>query len=175
MDEVNRLIQQTHIETRQMEQYFRSMIEHAATGIFSFDQNGFIVHANSAFRKMIGREVFTHIRQLEQVDAGFYKTVIEMQPADQRLVSFANEQGVIQLSLKAVSFTNQQSDLILMAVQDIRQALDEKELDSWLKLIRVLMHEIMNSIAPITSLADSLAGYFKTDGEPKTPDRLMRS
>jgi two-component system, NtrC family, nitrogen regulation sensor histidine kinase NtrY len=172
MDEVNRLIQQTHIETRQMEQYFRSMIEHAATGIFSFDQNGFIVHANSAFRKMIGREVFTHIRQLEQVDAGFYKTVIEMQPADQRLVSVANEQGIIQLSLKAVSFTNQQSDLILMAVQDIRQALDEKELDSWLKLIRVLMHEIMNSIAPITSLADSLAGYFKSDGEPKTPGQI---
>ncbi len=172
MDEVNRLIQQTHIETRQMEQYFRSMIEHAATGIFSFDQNGFIVHANSAFRKMIGREVFTHIRQLEQVDAGFYKTVIEMQPADQRLVSVANEQGIIQLSLKAVSFTNQQSDLILMAVQDIRQALDEKELDSWLKLIRVLMHEIMNSIAPITSLADSLAGYFKSDGKPKTPGQI---
>jgi two-component system, NtrC family, nitrogen regulation sensor histidine kinase NtrY len=172
MDEVNRLIQQTHIETRQMEQYFRSMIEHAATGIFSFDQNGFIVHANSAFRKMIGREVFTHIRQLEQVDAGFYKTVIEMQPADQRLVSIANEQGIIQLSLKAVSFTNQQSDLILMAVQDIRQALDEKELDSWLKLIRVLMHEIMNSIAPITSLADSLAGYFKTDGVSKTPGQI---
>jgi two-component system, NtrC family, nitrogen regulation sensor histidine kinase NtrY len=172
MEEVNHLIQRTHIENRQMEQYFRSMIEHAATGIFSFDRDGFVVHANSAFRKMIGRDVFTHIRQLEQVDAEFYKVVIEMQPADQRLVSFSNERDNIQLSVKAVSFSNQQSDLMLMAVQDIRQALDEKELDSWLKLIRVLMHEIMNSIAPITSLADSLTGYFKTNGKVKTPAQI---
>ena len=173
MEEVNNLFKRTHIENRQMEQYFQSMIEHAATGIFSFDQKGFVVHANSAFRKMIGRDIFTHIMQLEQVDAGFYKTVTEMQPADQRLVSFSNERGNIQLSMKAVSFRNQQREIMLLAVQDIHQALDEKELDSWLKLIRVLMHEIMNSIAPITSLADSLSGYFKINGEPKTPGQIV--
>ncbi len=172
MEEVNRLIQKAYIETRQMEQYFKSMIEHAATGIFSFDQKGFVVHANSAFRKMIGREVLTHIRQLEQVDPGLYKTVTEMQPADQRLVSFSNERGNIQLSMKAVAFISQQREIMLMAVQDIHQALDEKELDSWLKLIRVLMHEIMNSIAPITSLSDSLSGYFKINGVPKTSGQI---
>ncbi len=172
MEEVNNLFRRTHVETRQMEQYFQSMIEHAGTGIFSFDQKGFVLHANSAFRKMIGRDIFTHIRQLEQVDEGFYKTVTDIKPAEQRLVSFYNERGIIQLSIKAVSFRNQQNDIMLLALQDIHKVLDEKELDSWLKLIRVLMHEIMNSIAPITSLADSLSGYFKIDGKPKIPGQI---
>ena len=172
MEEVNRQVQKAYIENREMEQYFRSMIEHAATGIFSIDHKGFVVHSNSAFRQLIGRDVFTHVRQLEQVDAGFYKTVLRMGPADQKMVSFSNEKGNMQLSVKAVSFTNQQREIMLLAVQDINQALDEKELDSWLKLIRVLMHEIMNSIAPITSLADSLSGYFKINGVAKSPGQI---
>lgn len=172
MDEVNRHIQKAYVEIRQMEKYFQSMIEHAATGIFSFDGKGFVVHANSAFHKIIGRDLFSHIRQLEQVDPELYKAVLEIKPAEQRLVSFRTDRGKIQLSVKAVSFSNPGSDLMLLAVQDIRQALDEKELDSWLKLIRVLMHEIMNSIAPITSLADTISESFKENGHPKTPGQI---
>ena len=80
-----------------------------------------------------------------------------------------NERGNIQLLIKASSFISKQNDLILLSVQDIKNELDEKELDSWLKLIRVLMHEIMNSITPITSLSESLAGYFYTEGKVKSP------
>ena len=50
-------------------------------------------------------------------------------------------------------------------MQDIRKELDEKELDSWLKLIRVLTHEIMNSIAPVTSLSENLCSYYIREGE----------
>ncbi|MGD9556814.1 MAG: PAS domain-containing sensor histidine kinase, partial [Mangrovibacterium sp.] len=55
--------------------------------------------------------------------------------------------------------------LTLLSVQDINQELDEKELDSWLRLIRVLTHEIMNSIAPVTSLSESLSSYYMKDGK----------
>lgn len=172
METVNKLIQNSYMQNRQMEQYFKSMIEHAATGIFSFDRSGFVKHANSAFRKMIGREVFTHIRQLEPTYPELYKAIVDISPSDHRVVTISNETGITQLSVKAVSFSDQTSELLLLAVQDIRQALDEKELDSWLKLIRVLMHEIMNSIAPITSIADSLSGYLKTEGKPLTPAQM---
>jgi len=172
METVNKLIQNSYMQNRQMEQYFKSMIEHAATGIFSFDRSGFVKHANSAFRKMIGRDVFTHIRQLEQTYPELYKAIVDIGPSDHRVVTISNESGITQLSVKAVSFSDQTSELLLLAVQDIRQALDEKELDSWLKLIRVLMHEIMNSIAPITSIADSLSGYLKTEGKPLTPAQM---
>jgi two-component system, NtrC family, nitrogen regulation sensor histidine kinase NtrY len=172
MEEVNRMVQQVHIQARQMEQYFQGMIEHAATGIFSFNPEGFVVHANAAFRRMIGREVFTHIRQLEQADPGLYRTVSEIRPSEHRLVTVQTERGSAQLSIRAVSFHNQQHEIMLLAVQDIHQVLDEKELDSWLKLIRVLTHEIMNSVAPVISLADSLSGYFKKGDNPVEPSQL---
>jgi signal transduction histidine kinase len=83
-----------------------------------------------------------------------------------------SERGNIQLLIKASSFISKQKDLILLSVQDIKNALDEKELDSWLKLIRVLMHEMMNSITPIASLSESLAGYFYNNGILKSPAEI---
>ncbi|MDD4033526.1 MAG: ATP-binding protein [Bacteroidales bacterium] len=172
MTEVNLQIQKIRIENRQFEQYFQSMLEHSATGIFSFDPRGFVIHANSAFRMMIGRDVFTHISQLEQIDNKLYNTVRDIKPSEHKLVALPTERGTIQLSLKAAAFKNGEEELMLLSVQDIHHELDEKELDSWLKLIRVLMHEIMNSIAPITSLSESLAGYFKKEGKVKTPEEI---
>jgi nitrogen fixation/metabolism regulation signal transduction histidine kinase len=172
MEEVNRKIQQVHIQARQMEQYFQGMIEHAATGIFSFNSDGFVVHANAAFKRMIGRDVFTHIRQLEQADPVLHHAVREIRPSEHRLVNIQTERGSAQLSVRAVSFRNQQHEIMLLAVQDIHQVLDEKELDSWLKLIRVLTHEIMNSVAPVVSLADSLTGYFRKGDKPVDPSQL---
>ena len=63
----------------------------------------------------------------------------------------------------------------MLSLQDIRNELDEKELDSWMKLIRVLMHEIMNSIAPITSLSESLCKYYMIEGRVARPDELTES
>ena len=61
---------------------------------------------------------------------------------------------------------------MLLSVQNIKNELDDKELDSWRKLIRVMMHEIMNSITPITSLSESLAGYLYSDGKIKSPEEV---
>jgi len=74
------------------------------------------------------------------------------------------------LSLKASSFKTHDEELVLLSIQDIRNELDEKELDSWMKLIRVLMHEIMNSIAPITSLSESLSQLFTIGGREVLPE-----
>lgn len=172
MEEVNLMVRQVHMNARQMEQYFQGMMEHAATGMFSFNPDGFVVHANAAFRRITGREVFTHIRQLEQVDPALYKAVREIRPSEHRLVTVRTERGNAQLSVRAVSFRNKEHEIMLLAVQDIHQVLDEKELDSWLKLIRVLTHEIMNSVAPVISLADSLAGYFRKGDKPVDPSQL---
>ena len=62
--------------------------------------------------------------------------------------------------LKATSFKTNENELVILSIQDIKNELDEKEIESWMKLIRVLMHEIMNSITPITSLSESLSQYL---------------
>lgn len=172
LNKVNKQIQELKIESRQQEQYFQTLLEHVATGIVTFNDKGFVLHANSAAKKMFGVDVLTHINQLERVNRNLFQAIRKIQPFEQKLVSVITERGTIQLSLKSTSFKVKNNELMLLSVQDIRNELDEKELDSWMKLIRVLMHEIMNSIAPITSISESLYKFFIVDGRPALPEEL---
>jgi len=169
---VNKLIQQIHIENRQQEQYFQALLEHAAAGIMTFNEKGFVLHSNTSVKKLFSLEVLTHLNQLDKVDHRLFIAIKNIQPSEQKLVTINNKQGTIQLLIKASSFISDKKELVLLSVQDIKNELDEKELDSWRKLIRVMMHEIMNSITPITSLSESLAGYFFNEGQVKSPEEI---
>ena len=76
------------------------------------------------------------------------------------------------MSLKATSFKTNENELVILSIQDIKNELDEKEIESWMKLIRVLMHEIMNSITPITSLSESLSKIYSIGGNPVLPEQV---
>jgi len=169
---VNKQIQQIYVENRQQEQYFQALLEHAATGMFTFNKKGFILHSNNLTKQLFEVDVLTHINQLERIDPKLFQTVKEIQPSEQRLITLHNEKGIIQLLIKSNSFISDQEELMLLSVHDIKNQLDEKELESWRKLIRVMMHEIMNSITPITSLSESLAGYFYSEGRVKLPTEI---
>lgn len=172
LNKVNKQIQQVKIESRQQEQYFQTLLEQVATGIITFDRNGFVLHANQATKKMLGINVLTHINQLERVNTNLFQAIKNIKSFEQKHVSITGEKGTVELSLKATSFKAKESELILLSMQDIRNELDEKELDAWMKLIRVLMHEIMNSIAPITSLSESLCNYYTVDGKLVLPEEV---
>ena len=172
LNKVNKQIQQIHIENRQQEQYFQALLEHAATGMMTFDKNGFVLHINSLMKRLFSLDVLTHLNQLNKIDHKLFMSIKNIQSSEQRLVTVNNDKGTIQLLIKASSFISNKKELMLLSVQDIKNELDEKELDSWRKLIRVMMHEIMNSITPITSLSESLGGYFYTNGEIKSPSEI---
>jgi len=172
MNAVNQQIQQIKIESQQQDQYFRALIEHVGTGILTYDQKGFVLHANGAIKQMLGVRQFTHMQQLERIDESLFNALRNFQENDQRLLSFSGKDGKVSVSVKASSFRNNDQQLTLLSVQDINKELSEKELDSWLKLIRVLTHEIMNSIAPVTSLSETLGNYFRKDGEPIPPEAV---
>ena len=172
MNNVNQQIQQLKIENRQQEQYFQSLIGHLAIGIITFDRKGFIIHANSSAKMLLSAEVLTHIQQIERINRKLYDALKTIGSAEQRLVSIPSENGDIQLSLKASSFKTRNEEFTIVSIQDIKNELDEKEVDSWMKLIRVLMHEIMNSITPITSLSESLLKIYNPDEKPVSPDEV---
>jgi signal transduction histidine kinase len=81
----------------------------------------------------------------------------------------------INLLLKSTSFKNKNRTLRLVSVQDINDQLSEKEMESWLKLIRVLTHEIMNSIAPVTSLSENLKNLYIRDGAVIKPEMVSET
>jgi len=177
LNKINEQIKKLKIENIQREQYFQTLLEHVPTGIVTFNAKGFVLHANSSAKKMMSLEVLTHVNQLERINHNLFTTVSNIKPFEQKLVSLTNSHGTIELSLKAAAFRMKgegrrekgEEDLILLSIQDIRDELDEKELDSWMKLIRVLMHEIMNSITPITSLSETLSKFLTMDGRPALP------
>jgi len=172
MNKVNKQIQQLKMENSRQEQYFRTLLEHLAAGIITFDENGFILHANSSAKKLLSVEVLTHLQQIERIDRKLFDAINNIKPYERKLIAFLAENGEIQLSLKATSFKTNENELVILSIQDIKNELDEKEIESWMKLIRVLMHEIMNSITPITSLSESLSNIYSVDGSPVKPEQV---
>jgi two-component system, NtrC family, nitrogen regulation sensor histidine kinase NtrY len=172
MNRVNNQIQQLKIENRQQEQYFGTLLEHLATGIITYNDRGFILHANSSAKKLLSIEVLTHLQQIERKDARLFEAINSIKPFERKLIAISAEGAEIQLSLKATSFRTNSDELVILSIQDIKNELDEKEIDSWMKLIRVLMHEIMNSITPITSLSESLSNIYSTEGQPVSPGKV---
>ena len=172
MNKVNNQIQQLKIENRQQEQYFGTLLEHLATGIITYNDKGFILHTNSSARKLLSLDVLTHLTQIERKDRKLYNAIKSIKPFERRLIAISSEDGEIQLSLKATSIKTNENELVILSIQDIKNELDEKEVESWMKLIRVLMHEIMNSITPITSLSESLSGIYSEGGKPVSPGQV---
>lgn len=172
MNNVNQQIQELKIENAQQEQYFQKILEHLATGIITYNNKGFILHANSAAKRLLSVDILTHLRQIEQVDKNLFGTIKDLKPYERHLVALNTLQGEIQLSLKSTSFGSDDNELVILSIQDIKHELDEKEVDSWMRLIRVLMHEIMNSITPITSLSDSLLNIYRHGEMPVQPGEI---
>jgi len=170
MNKVNMQIQQLKIENSQKENYFSELIEHLATGIITFNSKGFILNANSAAKRLLSTDNLTHLKQIEHNNFRLYQAISNIKPFKQKLISFPSTPGNIQLTLKASSVKAGKEELIIVSINDIKNELDEKELDSWLKLIRVLMHEIMNSLTPIISLSENLTHIFNNKGKAVSPD-----
>lgn len=172
MNRVNNQIQQLKIANRQQEQYFGTLLEHIAAGIITFDEKGFILHANTSAKKLLSIDVLTHLQQIERLDQRLFEMINSIRPYERKLVAIPTDNGEIQLSLKATSIKSNGTELVILSIQDIKNELDEKEIESWMKLIRVLMHEIMNSITPITSLSESLSNIYFTGGKAISPEQI---
>ncbi len=172
MARINDKIKESIIENQHREQYFHALIEHINIGVLSYDEKGFVVHANSGAKELFGLSQLTHIKQLEKFNSNVADRIIQMKTQEQQMIQVPGIEHKQTLLIKSMPFYSQNQQLILLTIQDIDQQLDEKELDSWLKLIRVLTHEIMNGIAPITSLSQSLLDFFTNEGEPVSKENL---
>ena len=167
LDKVNRKMQNALMSNARQEQYFKALIEHVGTGIITCNKDGFVIDANARFKQLVGLEQLTHTKQLQKVDASLMDAINTMRHKEQRIVSINKDRQThgIRILLKAAAFNTGTQNLMLISAQDINKELDENELDSWMKLIRVLTHEIMNSIAPITSLSETIASFYSKGGK----------
>jgi nitrogen fixation/metabolism regulation signal transduction histidine kinase len=168
LKKISEQIENIHIENQRQEKYFEAMIEHIRVGIISVNSDGFVVNCNSTAKRVVGLAQLTHIRQIEKVNNKLARLLNSIKLNEEKTITINNGLEQTTLLVKASEFKTSSEQLKLISMHDIKKELDEKELDSWLKLIRVLTHEIMNSIAPVTSLSENLCSQFVKDGNPIT-------
>ncbi len=160
---LNGMIQNIHLKNQAQEQYYLEIIRQADIGILTINSRGHILFANPKIEELFNYTPLNHIKQLAQVEDNLYQLFAELKPFERKLIKLTNERDKKQIAIKTTEMTMNKETLLLVVAQDIHQELDENETDSWVRLIRVLTHEIMNSITPITSISDTILRYFKKE------------
>ena len=166
---LNSMIQDIHLKKQAQEQYYQEILRQADIGIFTINEKGHILYANPTVQNLLNYRPLNHIKQLKQIDEKLFALFEALEPFESTVYALGNERGKKELTLKCTPITIEGEKLLLVVVHDIQKELDDKETDSWVKLIRVLTHEIMNTITPITSISESILKYFKKGNVLSTP------
>ncbi len=169
---LNTMIQEIHVKKLAQEQYYKEILKQADIGILTVNTRGHILYANPRIEELLGHRPLNHIKQLTQVDQKLYGLFRELKPFDRKLIQLTNERERKQIAIKSTAITLNTEELLLVVAQDIHKELDEKETDSWVRLIRVLTHEIMNTITPITSISESILKYYQGTNSGNPPSAL---
>ena len=165
LNNVNELIQNVKINNKTQEKYYHTVLEHASIGIITLNNKGHILLANKTAKTLLNYESLTHVQQLKRVDEKLFKLISELKPFDQKLIQLPNEREIVQLTIKANPIQLNNQELLMVIIQNISNELNDNEVDSWVKLFKVLTHEIMNTIAPITSISETLSDFYQKENK----------
>lgn len=136
--------------------YLQTVVQHVSMGIMAFSRDGKIDIFNNSVKRLLNVRQIRFVTDLEKVKEGLPEFLLGLKAGDNTLIRLFIGDELRQLSVRATEFRMRGEDYILVSLQDISAELDEKEIESWQKLIRVLTHEITNSITPISSLASTV-------------------
>ncbi|MEO7044767.1 MAG: HAMP domain-containing sensor histidine kinase [Ferruginibacter sp.] len=138
-------------------QYLQKILELVDTGILSYEtETGEIVWMNESLKRMLEIPYLKTIHSLKKRDELLYNSILNANPGDSKIADAQIEKGSFKVLLSATAFQTDGKIFNLIAFQNINEAMDETESKAWQKLLGVMTHEIMNSVAPISSLADTL-------------------
>jgi len=136
------------------------------------NEKGRVININPEAEKLVNLNEYHHINALMAVDKALPDFIMQSDPQSHRSSAiFENRYGQ-KLLFKLSEITLKNKRIKLIAVSDITKELDNREVDAWIKLARTLSHEIMNNIAPITSLSQVILGYFSRDNKPIAVDEV---
>ena len=156
-NEINTTFKHISREKETQFQYLQKILELVDTGILSYEhKSGQIGWMNESLKKMLGVPYLKTIHSLERRDEALYHEVLDLRPGQSRVVSITKDKSVFKALISATAFQTDNIVYKLIAFQNVDEALDETEAKAWQKLLSVMTHEIMNSIAPISSLADTM-------------------
>lgn len=156
-NEINSAFKLISKEKETQYQYLQKILELVDTGIISYEtETGEVVWMNESLKRMLLLPYLKSIHSLQKRDVLLYEQVIRLQPGNSHVATVHQEKNIFKILLSATAFQTEGKKFQLVAFQNINEALDATESQAWKKLLSVMTHEIMNSVAPISSLADTL-------------------
>ncbi len=156
LNNIRDILAYNHKKSAERERYYELIEQNVSTGILTLYPDGAVYKVNREALKLLGVEYMAHINYLRGIDASLAKALVEIRKGETKRINVRSESGEVSLLVNASEFRMEETLLKVITINDINRALDEKELESWIKFTRILTHEIMNSLAPIVSLSDSL-------------------
>jgi nitrogen fixation/metabolism regulation signal transduction histidine kinase len=167
-DELNRAFndvindfQKVRSEKEEHFHYLQSIVQNIDVSIIAYRKDGTVEMINKAAKTLFQIHSLKNVKGLEQLSQELVNTLINISPGENTLVKVQDQDDILQLAIYATEFKVKEKLIILATINNIQNVLEEQETEAWQKLIRVLTHEIMNSITPIASLSSTLEIMLK--------------
>lgn len=182
LNRIKEVLDNAKLQIKEREQYFQLIMECANVGIVVIMENGTVAQTNTKALRIVGMERLNHIDQLQVLSEELCEAMHRIGAGEQltaRLTTEIGDQNLV-LSCSAMEFDGKR--LRVVSIGNIHEELDRKEVESWEKLTRILTHEIMNSLAPVTSISHTLLAQSDDAATVRqgletihsTSERLMR-
>ena len=159
-NEVLEAFRKARSEKEEHWQYLNTVVQQVRTGILSYDADGVIQLINTNARKFMGVQAIQNIHEMKEKNLKLYQAITETEPGRSTLHKGGNE---LYLTIQTTELRIRGADIKLITLQNIQPELQKQELEAWQNLTRVLRHEIMNSITPISSLTSTLKDVLEHD------------
>ncbi len=153
--------QKVRSEKEEQYQYLQALVKNIDVSIVTYQRDGRVDMVNNAFKKLFQVSTIKNINDLTSISPELVNTLLNFEPGKNCLVKIQEEDDILQLSISGTEFKIHHKSIILVTIKNIQSVLEDQETESWQKLIRVLTHEIMNSITPISSITSTLDLMFK--------------
>jgi signal transduction histidine kinase len=156
-NEVNRTIKEINLQNEAQFVYLQKILEMVDIGIIAYNlDSGDVLWMNNSFKEVIDFPSFKNIRFVERRKPDMYNAIFETYNREPNSITLALQNEQIKVLISDTIFQVNEDAFKLVVLQNIDSTLNKNESEAWKKLLSVMTHEIMNSIAPISSLADTL-------------------
>ncbi|RFM25894.1 sensor histidine kinase [Deminuibacter soli] len=156
-NDINATFKHISRERETQYQYLQKILELVDTGIISYEmETGEISWLNESFKRLMGIPYLKNIQALDKRDPNLYEEINSLKYGESKIVTLLKDKNALKALVTTAAFQTDGKVYKLVAFQNVNEALDETESKAWQRLLSVMTHEIMNSVAPISSLADTL-------------------
>lgn len=155
----NEVLDEFHYIRKEKEEqffFYQNVVQHIGISMMAFEANGNIILLNNAANKLFKTQNAKQITQLSSFSKELVDILQTIENNQRKLLKVQIADDFLQLAIYAKKFKQEEKEITIVSVQNIESELEQNEMEAWQKLIRVLTHEIMNSITPISSLSTTI-------------------